>query len=109
MNGTSTTSRIFSPEKILNRATIVTMLHRLEGEPKAEKAAEFPDVAAGVWYTDAVAWAAGNKIVLGYTSGKYGPTDNLTNEQLAAILYGGFELIETPPNNVGGEQQEGQR
>lgn len=86
MNGTSTTSNTFSPEKTLNRATIATMLHRLEGEPKAEDSA-FPDVPAGQWYTGAVAWAAANKVVLGYPSGKYGPLNNLTNEQLVTILY----------------------
>lgn len=62
------------------------MLHRLEGEPKAESAS-FPDVAAGQWYTAAVDWAAANKVVEGYPSGKYGPGNDLTNEQLVTILY----------------------
>lgn len=85
MNGTSTTGKTFSPGKVLDRGTIVTMLHRLEGEPQADSAS-FPDVEAGQWYAAAVNWAAANKVVQGYTSGKFGPTNGLTNEQLATIL-----------------------
>jgi hypothetical protein len=46
----------------------------------------FDDVAEGLWYTDAIKWAAANKIIAGYGKGKFGPDDNITREQLAAIL-----------------------
>ena len=50
-------------------------------------AASFTDVASGAYYANAVAWANANGIVSGYGSGKFGPNDSITREQLAAILY----------------------
>ena len=76
----------FSPGKPASRATLVTILHRMEGLPPSSGAA-FPDVPAGQWYADAVAWASENGIVLGYGSGDFGPNDPVTREQMVAILY----------------------
>ena len=39
------------------------------------------------YYTDAIAWAAENKIVEGYGSGTFGPEDSVTREQVMTILY----------------------
>lgn len=76
----------FNPEGVMTRAMVVTILHRLEGEPKVQAAA-FTDVAAGQWYTEAIAWASANGIVSGYGNGTFGPNDPITREQLTAILY----------------------
>lgn len=62
------------------------MLYRLENQPSTS-AASFTDVASGAYYANAVAWANANGIVSGYGSGKFGPNDKVTREQLAAILY----------------------
>lgn len=85
MNGTTATS--FGPEVTTTRAMIVTILYRLEGEPAVSAASVFTDVAAGQYYTNAVAWASSKNIVGGYGDGKFGPEDTITREQLAAILY----------------------
>ncbi len=85
MNGTGATK--FAPNSTLDRAMVVTILHRLEGEPAISYTGKFADVADGIWYTNGVEWAAKNGIVNGYTNGKFGPTDPVTREQLAAILY----------------------
>ena len=42
---------------------------------------------AGKWYTDAVAWAASKKIVVGYPDGTFRPDRSVTREELAAMLY----------------------
>ena len=84
MNGMSATT--FEPNSTTTRGMIVTMLYRLENEPAAASAG-FTDVAAGQWYTDAVNWAAANNIVNGYGDSQFGPTDTITREQMAAILY----------------------
>ena len=84
MNGMSATT--FEPNSTTTRGMIVTMLYRLENEPAAASAG-FTDVAAGQWYTDAVNWAATNNIVNGYGDSQFGPTDTITREQMAAILY----------------------
>jgi hypothetical protein len=65
---------------------IVTILYRMEGEPSVSGARIFRDVPVGEWYSDAVEWAASVGIVKGYGKGDYGPNDELTREQLAAIL-----------------------
>ena len=85
MNGTSNTS--FAPEGSTTRGMIVTILWRLEDQPSADIAAAFSDVKAGSYYEKAVAWAAENNIVNGYSAAKFGPNDNITREQMAAILY----------------------
>ncbi len=85
MNGTSAST--FSPLMTTDRAMIVTILYRLEGEPAVTGTSAFSDVADGQWYTDAVIWAADNGIVTGYDTGAFGPGDTITREQMAAILY----------------------
>ena len=85
MSGTG--SGVFSPNTAANRAMIVTILYRLEGSPAVSNASSFTDVASGTYYADAVAWAAQNGIVSGYGSNRFGPTDSITREQLATILY----------------------
>ncbi len=77
----------FSPEAAMTRAMLVTVLYRLEGSPAVSGANPFADVEDGQWYTDAVVWANQNGIVTGYGDGLFGTNDNITREQLAAILY----------------------
>lgn len=77
----------FDPNGTTSRGMIVTILYRLENEPEITAENPFSDVEDGKWYTDAVIWAAENKIVDGYGNGKFGPNDPITREQLAAILY----------------------
>lgn len=84
MNGTA--ANTFSPKANTTRGMIVTVLYRLEHQPSTS-AASFTDVASGAYYANAVAWANANGIVSGYGSGKFGPNDKVTREQLAAILY----------------------
>lgn len=84
MNGTA--DNTFSPKANTTRGMIVTVLYRLENQPSTS-AASFTDVASGAYYANAVAWANANGIVSGYDSGKFGPNDKVTREQLAAILY----------------------
>ena len=65
---------------------MATLLYRLEGEPGVTGIA-FSDIGSDMWYTKAITWAAANNIVNGYGDGVFAPNDNITREQLAAILY----------------------
>ena len=85
MDGTSTTT--FAPLMTTNRAMIVTILWRLEGQPETDATLSFTDVESGVWYTDAVNWATSKGIVKGYSDTVFAPNDTVTREQLATILY----------------------
>lgn len=76
----------FGPDSTVTRGQVVTILWRLAGSPTVS-GKTFTDVSASVWYADAVAWASANGVVSGYESGLFGPEDQVTREQLAAILY----------------------
>ena len=76
----------FSPNQPMNRAMLVTVLHRLESKPQAGVAAQFADVDSGAYYTEAVAWASESGIVTGTGAG-FDPDAPISREQLATILY----------------------
>lgn len=85
MNGISDTT--FGPAEPLLRGQIVTVLWRLDGQPAPKNKNTFTDVKADWYYTDAIAWAAENKIVEGHGNGKFAPDDPVTREQVMAILH----------------------
>ena len=85
MDGVSTTQ--FAPNSNLTRGMVVTILYRLEGEPRVTGSSGFTDVASGAWYADPVTWAAANGIVNGVSDTEYAPNTDITREQLAAILF----------------------
>ncbi len=76
----------FAPQLTTTRAVIVTTLYRFAKASPPEQAADFSDVPAGEWYTDAVRWAASAGVVNGVGDGRFAPSDPLTWEQAAAIL-----------------------
>ncbi|MEE0434554.1 MAG: 5'-nucleotidase C-terminal domain-containing protein [Peptococcaceae bacterium] len=97
MNGV--TADQFAPQTNLTRAMMAAVLANLENGT-ASGDAHFSDVADDAWYADAVNWAAENGIVNGYEDGTYRPNDNLTREQMAAMLhnyaaYKGYDLSAT--------------
>lgn len=84
MNGTG--GGIFEPESSMTRAMLVTVLWRYEGSPTGFYN-RFYDVAEGVWYTDAISWAAAYGVVNGVEEGRFNPDGRITREQLATILF----------------------
>lgn len=84
MNGVTATT--FEPNSTITRGMVVTMLWRMAGEPYVS-GGSFSDVASGRYYSTAVAWAAKNGIVDGYSSTVFGVNDPVTREQFATILY----------------------
>jgi|GEM_PF-4016594 len=107
MNGV--TENTFAPNGTMTRGMIVTILHRLEGEPGVSGPSPFDDVARGQWYTPAITWAAAYDIVLGYGDGSFGPNDFVTREQLAAIFcryaaYKGYDVSKATEPGDGTER-----
>lgn len=84
MVGTSATT--FKPNSNMTRGMVATVLYKLEGTPDVYGTAYFTDVADGEWYTDAVNWAYETDIISGYGGGIFGPDDNISREQLAAMM-----------------------
>ncbi len=85
MKGVSQTS--FAPEQPMTRAMLATVLYQGAGSPPVPTPAAFPDVPAGSWYADGVAWAQERGIVSGYEDGRFGSGDPVTREQAVTILW----------------------
>lgn len=83
--GTSATE--FSPFLSMNRAMVVTILWRMEGQPESVVKASFEDVTAGTWYAEAVDWAAEQGIVSGFSRTEFSPETPVTREQFAVMLF----------------------
>ena len=82
-----TGNNAFSPDTVLTRGMLAVLLHRLEGKPTTAPVASFGDVAAGTWYSEAIAWASSQKIVHGIGGSAFGPEQPLSRAELAAMLY----------------------
>lgn len=78
---------LFGPNDELSRAQFCQIIYNMEDPPAVTGSSAFTDVADGAWYANVVTWAAENGIVVGYGGGLFGPEDNITREQFAAILY----------------------
>ena len=98
--GTSDTT--FAPNSNMTRAMFVTVLYRMAGEPDASKYDNpFEDVKDGMWYTDAVCWAAANGIVKGVSDKAFAPNADVTREQAAAFMqrYASFQKYDVSAKN----------
>jgi hypothetical protein len=99
MTGTDAAGSASSPDISLTRSMMTTIIYRVTGSPDASGLSNpFPDVANGIWYADAVKWAAANKVVEGY-DGRFDPDASITRQDLAVMLlrfaeYKGLELPE---------------
>ena len=97
MEGVSDTQ--FAPDAYVTRATVVTVLWRMEGSPLPAATVSFGDVNPSAWYGQAAAWAKENGIANGDTRGDFKPEQFVTRQELAAFLtrydaYRGSELAE---------------
>ncbi len=90
----------FDPQGNLTRAMLVTVLYRSEGEPEVTESSGFEDVETDSWYENAVAWAENNGIVMGYSDTEFAPNDNITREQIAAIMFRFAQYKGTAPEGV---------
>ena len=76
----------FDGESKVNRAMMVTLLHRMSGEEAPVYDGNFTDVHAEDWFAPAVAWAVEAGIVEGMGDGRFCPDWLVNREQLAAFL-----------------------
>jgi len=88
----------FRPNKTMNRAMVVTVLWRIEGEaaPSDSYVNAFTDLKQD-WYKTAVHWAAENGIVKGKSETRFDPNASVTREELCAMIqrYLAFKGIAT--------------
>lgn len=77
---------LFEPDVPMTRAMLVSVLHRLAGGPNSNETAPFTDVGTGDWYAQSVAWGYENGIVSGVGDDRFAPDEELTRDQLCALI-----------------------
>jgi hypothetical protein len=94
----------FSPDSGMTRAMFAAVIGRLYersfGEIEALNAKAFDDCDYSNYYGRYVDWAAKEGIIKGYGNGKFGPEDQITREQMAAILYRFADFLGVLPNDA---------
>ena len=85
MNGVS--DEMFDPDGEVTRAMLITVLYRHEGEPATNRSIPFADVDMSAYYANAVIWGQQNGIINGYSEIEFAPDDNITREQISAIMF----------------------
>ena len=90
----------FSPNTFVSRATIVTVLYRMENTPQITKYCSFVDVDVHSWYFDAVSWAFNNGIVYGIDQWSFSPDSFIKRQDLISIFsrYSSYKGINTESN-----------
>lgn len=88
------TETTFGPHESITRGQVVTLLHRLAGEPKTQAQNPFGDVLTGAYYTQAIIWAAEAGIAKGITETGFQPDTPVTRQQLATFMYRFAEVME---------------
>ena len=76
----------FDPNGTLNRSMLATVLYRAEGRPTVTGAPAFTDTRTDSWYSDAMVWANGEGLLMGYGNGLFGTTDPVSQEQLKVVM-----------------------
>jgi phosphoserine phosphatase len=89
MDGTST--GIFNPDRPFTRAQLVTVLWRVAGEPVVNYALSYSDVQQGLWYSEAVRWAAAENIA-DKSSGAFGPNEPISREETVKLFWNAAKL-----------------
>ena len=89
----------FAPDAHVTRATVVTVLWRMEGEPAGAEGQSFVDVSEDQWYSGAISWGKSAGIISGAGDGIFHPDADVTRQELAVMLtrydqYKGAELAE---------------
>ena len=77
----------FSPGSSMNRAMLMSVLHRLAGSPQTTAQIAFNDVPGSSWYTQAVLWGASQGITSGTGNGNFNTDGQVTREQAVAMMY----------------------
>lgn len=77
----------FSPNREVSRGMVVTMLNRLDGEPKASSTTNiFKDVTKNSYY-DAILWAQEVGVTKGYTDGTFKPNKTCSRGEIVTFMY----------------------
>lgn len=80
----------FGAADSMQRQDFICMLARIAGEslkPYENYNWKFSDTLKGAYYYSSIMWAVDNKLIYGYSDGRFGVGDKITREQICTILY----------------------
>ena len=78
---------LFAPNLSLDRSMVATITYRLQGEPNTSFRQIFSDIGNGQWYSLPITWAYDNGIVQGIGDGSFAPRNQITQQELAVMMY----------------------
>jgi protein-tyrosine phosphatase len=77
----------FAPNGSMTRAMAAVVLHRMGGAAAASAETKFTDVGSGSYYAGAVGWCAEKGVVSGTSATTFSPSEYVTRQQLAVMIY----------------------
>ncbi|MDO5783851.1 MAG: S-layer homology domain-containing protein [Eubacteriales bacterium] len=77
----------FNPMGTVERSQVAQIIWNMAGSPTTNAANPFKDVAANAWYAQAVTWAKDKGVVAGITDTTYAPSQVVTRQDFACMLY----------------------
>ena len=82
-------NNLFAPDKTITRAEFATIIYRFSGSPDITFSSKFSDVPNDQYYSKSVTWASQPEvgIIHGYGNGTFRPSNRITREEMAAMLY----------------------
>ena len=83
---TGTSASRYSPDDVMTRAQIATMLHRLEGSPAAPPPDQFTDVSVA-WQIRPIGWMLAEGLTTGTSPTEFSPERSVTRGEAATFLY----------------------
>jgi hypothetical protein len=99
-----TGSNMFSPDAGMTRAMFATVIGRLYersyGESETADTHSFTDCDYDNYYGKYVDWAAEEGVIGGYGNGEFWPNDQISREQMAAILYRFADFLGAIPADI---------
>lgn len=77
----------YSPKMKVTRDQAITAVYGLAGAPAFESIHSFTDTRTNTWYSAAINWGVEQNIVSGIGGGAFGPTKEITRQDLIVMLY----------------------
>jgi N-acetylmuramoyl-L-alanine amidase len=96
----------FQPERSITRAEFAALVVRSIGLTREQGTGGFKDVSSGVWYAQVVATAAKVGIVEGYEDGTFRPNEEISREELAAMVVRAMEYTGSKRELTDARQKE---
>ena len=92
---TGTGGGCFTPSALISQAEVLTILYRLEGQPRVSDSRVLPELSGSAWYASAARWAAEAGIIDG---DHFLPNGAVERQELARMLYcyARYKGISTP-------------